>query len=79
MSNFLNDIFKKPSLLLASLALCMNMASYSQDKVIKPSLSGIVVDKYRQQTPIASAMRQEVKMIFYNGALAKNTGISTIM
>ena len=22
--------------------------------------------KYRQQTPIASAMRQEVKMIFYN-------------
>lgn len=46
MSNFLNDIFKKPSLLLASLALCMNMASYSQDKVIKPSLSGIVVDEY---------------------------------
>lgn len=46
MSNFFNDIFKKPSLLLASLALCMNMTSYSQDKVIKPSLSGIVVDEY---------------------------------
>ena len=54
MSNFLNDIFKKPSLLLASLALCMNMASYSQDKVIKPSLSGIVVDEYGQTAGIVT-------------------------
>ena len=30
--------------------------------------------KYRQQTPIASAMRQEVKMIFYNGEFDPGSG-----
>ena len=30
--------------------------------------------KYRQQTPIASAMRQEVKKIFYNGEFDPGSG-----